>query len=101
MAQIVIGTVLLEARKPKKCPMTPLAPHSKIMWPTFTSGPGGRTRNECWGAASKSGAWFYERTEEPGTPWVVIHLPTGDIWERFGTLADARRATFRHDAKID
>ncbi len=33
-------------------------------------------RMECWSAETQDGLWRMERTEDPGTPWVVFHLPS-------------------------
>jgi hypothetical protein len=37
-------------------------------FPTFHSG-----RVETWGAETLDGEWYFERFEEPGTPWGVYH----------------------------
>ena len=41
-------------------------------YPSFRAG-----RVETWSAVSRDGAWKYERLEMAGTPWSVIHVPTG------------------------
>jgi len=55
---------------------------------------------EIWGAESTDGIWTYERSEEPGTPWVVTHQPTGHI-EFFASLPKARRWTCSEHAISD
>jgi len=57
-------------------------------FPSFRSG-----RLENWAAASRDGVWKYERLEISGTPWAVIHVPTGTEGNWYGTLAAARAAT--------
>ncbi|HEX4622308.1 MAG TPA: hypothetical protein VH208_12140, partial [Myxococcaceae bacterium] len=40
---------------------------------------GGRSvtpHRECWGARTADGVWSFERVEEPGTPWLIYHLPS-------------------------
>lgn len=49
-------------------------------------------RAEIWEAVSEDGVWAYKREEGPGTPWVVIHVPT-DRWTFYSSLLKARRAT--------
>lgn len=46
---------------------------------TFIGGPGGRTRRECWGATTDDGLWKIERVDDVGTPWIIRHVPTGEI----------------------
>lgn len=31
---------------------------------------------ECWGARTEDGVWTFERLDEPGTPWAIIHTAT-------------------------
>jgi hypothetical protein len=56
-------------------------------------------RRECWEAVTAEGEWAFERIEEPGTPWIVVHHPrtpeaeTVTTW--FGTLKAARIAVER------
>jgi len=50
-------------------------------------------RPEAWAAVSRDGIWHYRREESPGTPWLVEHLPTGEIALMSGTLRAARIAT--------
>lgn len=52
---------------------------------------------EIWSANSLTGEWTYERSDEPGTPWVVTHTPTGHV-EYFGSLPKARRWTMSDSA---
>jgi hypothetical protein len=62
-------------------------------------GSGRILRRECWGAVTVDGQWGFERIEEPGTPWTVVHYPrtanaeTATCW--FGTLKAARQAVER------
>lgn len=52
------------------------------------------TSDEIWQTRSACGLWQYERTETPGTPWLVTYRPTGqDVL--FTTLDDGRRWTAR------
>jgi hypothetical protein len=57
--------------------------------------PGRGARRECWEAHSLDGIWSYHRLEEPGTPWVIRHEPTGyaTVFELATTLDDARHDT--------
>jgi hypothetical protein len=57
-------------------------------FPAFRSG-----RVEAWAAASRDGVWKYERIEDTGTLWTVIHVPTGIEGDYYGTLTAAREAT--------
>ena len=56
-------------------------------------------RRECWGATTTDGEWGFERIEEPGTPWIVVHYPRTPQAETFsglfGTLKAARIAVQR------
>jgi hypothetical protein len=56
--------------------------------PSFRTG-----RTENWGAVSRDGEWRYERLEISGTPWAVVHAPTGTEGDWYGTLTAARAAT--------
>ena len=62
-------------------------------------GSGRILRRECWGAVTDDGEWGFERIEEPGTPWIVVHFPRTDRAETvtctFGTLKSARQAVER------
>jgi hypothetical protein len=74
-------------------PMTKI----KIIYsaPRMSSGhPGIRAsrRSEIWAAISCDGVWSYERSDEPGTPWIVTHEPTRHV-EYFASLPKARRWT--------
>lgn len=57
-------------------------------FPSFNGG-----RLETWSAVSRDGAWKYERIEDAGTPWAVVHVPTGIGADWYGTLTAAREAT--------
>lgn len=50
-------------------------------------------RLENWAAVSRDGVWKYERSEISGTPWAVIHVPSGIEADWYGTLTAARAAT--------
>lgn len=66
-------------------------------FPSFRSG-----RLEAWEAVSRDGVWRYDRLEGvPGTPWLVVHLPTGTEGNWHGTLTAARRATADGSALAD
>jgi hypothetical protein len=53
---------------------------------------GGRV--ETLAAFSADGVWGYERSDEPGTPWEVTHLPTGRVLRYAATnLRQARIGT--------
>lgn len=56
-------------------------------------------RRECWEATTTDGEWAFERIEEPGTPWIVVHHPRTEDAETafctFGTLKAARQAVER------
>lgn len=56
--------------------------------PAFRSG-----RVETWAAVSSDGTWKYERLEIAGTPWSVVHVPTGVEGDWYSTLTAAREAT--------
>jgi hypothetical protein len=55
---------------------------------------------EIWSARSVDGQWTYERSEEPGTPWIVRHLSTGHE-EFFASLPKARHWTASDRALSD
>lgn len=58
-----------------------------------TTRPGTRVSDrEIWEARSIDGTWTYERLEEEGTPWLVLHTPTGYM-DYFASLSKARRWT--------
>lgn len=50
-------------------------------------------RVEAWAAESRDGIWKYERIEDAGTPWAVLHVPTGTEGPYYGTLTAAREGT--------
>lgn len=73
-------------------PMTPIIV-TRTAGRLSATRPGTRVSNrEIWEARSICGTWTYERGEEPGTPWIVIHVPTGYV-EYFTSLPRARRWT--------
>jgi hypothetical protein len=73
------------SRRPRRV-LTPATVTARF--PSFTSG-----RVENWAAASADGLWKYERIEISGTPWQVIHVPSGTDCGWYGNLGDARAAT--------
>jgi len=78
-------TATQRARKPRR-ELTPVDITARF--PAFRSG-----RLENWSAASRDGVWKYERLEDAGTPWSVVHVPTGTEGSWYGTLTAAREAT--------
>lgn len=76
--------------------LTPVQAAGKVS--TYTapvSDPGGRERPQSWDLYSRDGLWHYERQDDGGsTPWAAVFLPTGQRREHFGTVADARAATY-------
>ena len=54
---------------------------------------GGATRQECWSATTDDGVWQFERIEDVGTPWIVIHKASGlDVRMYYGNLKKCRVA---------
>ena len=51
------------------------------------------TRLENWAAESVDGEWKYERIEDTGTPWDVVHVPSGLSAGWWSSLPKARAAT--------
>lgn len=74
-----------KTRKPRRT-LTPVTITSR--YPSFN----GR-RVETWSAVSADGTWKYERLEIAGTPWSVLHVPSGIEGNWHGTLTAAREAT--------
>ena len=62
-------------------------------------GTGRVLRRECWEATTTDGLWAFERIEEPGTPWIIVHFPRTPLAETipytWGTLKAAREALER------
>jgi len=56
---------------------------------------------QCWGAETLDGTWAFSREESPGTPWLVIHKPTGLLVDTAGTLADCRAYAASGGAQAD
>ena len=79
--------------------MKQLRPITKSVSGTLDSRTGRVRRNECWEAATVDGEWAFERLEDVGTPWVVIHNPgtpqAETVATLFGTLKSARQAVER------
>lgn len=75
--------------------MTTLRPITKSMAGTFWAGTLRVRRRECWAATTVDGEWAFERIEDTGTPWIVVHWPRTDRAETattmFGTLTAARQ----------
>jgi hypothetical protein len=74
-----------------------LRPITKALAGTLRQDGTGRVlRRECWEATTTDGEWAFERIEEPGTPWIVVHHPRTPAAETlshtFGTLKAARQA---------
>jgi len=79
---------------------TVLRPIVKAFAGTIRQDGSGRIRQrECWEATTADGLWAFERIEEPGTPWIIVHHPRTPQAETvngtFGTLKSARRAVER------
>jgi hypothetical protein len=74
-----------KTRKPRRI-LTPVDITARF--PSFRSG-----RLENWSAKSRDGVWKYERIEDTGTPWSVVHVPSGIEGHWHGTLTAAREAT--------
>jgi hypothetical protein len=47
---------------------------------------------EIWEARTTDGKWTFERTEETGTPWVIIRGADGMVVTYCGSLAHCRRS---------
>ncbi len=59
-------------------------------------------RRQCWSADSLDGMWAYQRAEDEGTRWYLIHIPTGwTLIGGHGTLRAARADTATGDAFLD
>ncbi len=70
-------------------PMTKLDPTKTLRYRNLRSG-----RPEIWEATSADGQWCYAREEEPGTPWHVLHIPSGEVrFTYLPTLGYARKVT--------
>jgi hypothetical protein len=51
----------------------------------------GRPGTQLWGVRSADGQWYFERLEQSGTPWVVMHsLTLREVGGWYGTLRAAR-----------
>lgn len=78
---------------------TELRPIIKRTAGTLWAGTGIVRRRECWEAITTDGEWAFERIEEPGTPWIVVHHPrtpqAETVGAMFGTLKAARQAVER------
>jgi hypothetical protein len=60
---------------------------------------GTRTRAECWGAETTDGVWVFERIEDDGTPWLVVHRESGETVLWCSSLRNCRRAVAEGWAK--
>jgi hypothetical protein len=78
-------TTATRTRKPRR-ELTPV--NVTARFPSFRAG-----RLENWAAESRDGVWKYERMEDTGTLWAVLHVPTGTEGNWYGTLTAAREAT--------
>lgn len=47
-------------------------------------------RRECWAARTTDGAWAMTRLDITGTPWAVVHIPTGADMALKGSLRACR-----------
>lgn len=79
-----------KTRKPRRV-LTPVTITARF--PSFN----GR-RLENWSAISADGTWKYERLEISGTPWSVLHVPSGIESHWYGTLTAAREGTANGNA---
>ena len=57
----------------------------------------GRTRRECWSATSDDGVWGFQRIEDTGTPWLIVHIPTGTDCGTAASLMKAVRKAERSE----
>jgi len=81
-------------RKPRRT-LTPVTVTAS--YPSFRAG-----RVEAWSAVSDDGVWAYERLEMSGTPWSILHKPTGiEVGTWAGTLSEAREMTANGSALAD
>ena len=75
---------------------TVLRPIIKTMATTLRARTGQPLRRECWEAHTTDGEWAFERIEDVGTPWILVHHPRTPDAETcvnlFGTLRAARVA---------
>lgn len=78
----------MTATRRRRPPRTLTPADVTARYPAFRSG-----RLEAWEAVSRDGVWRYERIEVSGTPWSVIHIPTGIDAGWHGTLTAAREMT--------
>jgi hypothetical protein len=76
---------LIKTAKPRRV-LTPVTVTARYR--SFRSG-----RLENWAAVSDDGMWEYKRLEISGTPWAVVHVPTGLEAGWCGTLTAARGMT--------
>jgi hypothetical protein len=83
-------TTATRTRRPRRT-LTPVTITSR--YPSFN----GR-RLETWSAVSDDGTWKYERIEDVGTLWSVVHVPSGIESHWYGTLTAAREATANGNA---
>ena len=86
-------TAATKTRRPRRV-LTPADVTARF--PSFS----GR-RLENWSAESRDGVWKYERIEDTGTLWTVLHVPTGTEGAYYGTLTAARAATANGSALAD
>ena len=81
-------------RKPRRT-LTPVTVTARF--PGIRSG-----RLEDWSAVSDDGAWAYERLEMSGSPWSILHKPSGiEVGTWAGTLSEAREMTANGSALAD
>lgn len=69
-------------------PATPLAPVNVTRrLPNLRTG-----KNETWAAETTDGVWRIARIEASGTPWELVHIPSGLAAGLHGSLRRARQA---------
>lgn len=56
--------------------------------------------SEAWAAVTLDGAWKIERTEDPGTPWMLTRTVDGQGAGQVGTLKQAREVIASGMAEI-
>ena len=78
----------------------PLAPIRVTAQSPRVDRDGNPKRQEAWAAVTLDGAWKIERTEDPGTPWMLTRTVDGQGAGQVGTLRQAREISARGMAEI-
>jgi len=87
-------TATTRTRKPRRT-LTPVTVTARF--PSIRSG-----RVEDWAAVSADGVWAFERLEMSGSPWSLLHKPSGiEVGTWAGTLSEAREMTANGSALAD